>query len=196
MVHLIGIWLALLVLSLEMPYLLPSLADHYNAWRWLGWAVVPSGYLLLVSFVSRLPWPVSTYYAGVPCSCCSACGGFNGVVDLVGSHTEQRRRSAAALPAANQSAGDQYDTGTIFDLSLVASVFQGATRPTGNSWISTRDVRWDDPVSDSYYGSVQGCTPLSRYFVSSHADVECHRGTSGLVAAVDLDSTSVDDRRR
>ncbi len=59
--HLIGIWLLLAVGSLELRYLLMALSEQHNAWRWLGWAAVPSLYLLLVTFARRLPWPFSAY---------------------------------------------------------------------------------------------------------------------------------------
>jgi uncharacterized membrane protein len=59
--HLIGIWLLLAVGSLELRYLMMTLAEQHNAWRWLGWAAVPSLYLLLVTFARRLPWPFSAY---------------------------------------------------------------------------------------------------------------------------------------
>lgn len=49
------------VLALELRYLLMLLSEHYNAWRWLGWALLPSLYLLLVTRVSRLPWPVVAF---------------------------------------------------------------------------------------------------------------------------------------
>ncbi|MBB4820182.1 putative membrane protein [Pseudomonas alcaligenes] len=59
--HVLGCWLILGVLALELRYLLMLLSEHYNAWRWLGWALLPSLYLLLVTRVSRLPWPVVAF---------------------------------------------------------------------------------------------------------------------------------------
>ncbi len=61
LLHLLGVWLLLGVLSLELRYLLMALSEHHNAWRWLGWAAVPSLYLMLITFLPRLPWPVSAY---------------------------------------------------------------------------------------------------------------------------------------
>ncbi|MDO9320067.1 MAG: DUF2339 domain-containing protein, partial [Pseudomonas sp.] len=63
--HVLGCWLLLGLLALELRYLLALLAEHYNAWRWLGWALLPSAYLLLMAQPSatldRLPWPLSAY---------------------------------------------------------------------------------------------------------------------------------------
>jgi len=59
--HVLGCWLLLAVLALELRYLLALLAEHYNAWRWLGWALLPSAYLWLMAQPRRLPWPVSPY---------------------------------------------------------------------------------------------------------------------------------------
>ncbi|MBX9913139.1 MAG: DUF2339 domain-containing protein [Pseudomonadaceae bacterium] len=63
--HVLGCWLLLGLLALELRYLLAQLAEHYNAWRWLGWALLPSGYLWLMAQpqtrLSRLPWPFTAY---------------------------------------------------------------------------------------------------------------------------------------
>lgn len=59
--HVLGCWLILGVLALELRYLFFALAEHYNAWRWLGWALVPSLYLILMGGFPRLPWPVAAY---------------------------------------------------------------------------------------------------------------------------------------
>jgi uncharacterized membrane protein len=59
--HLVGIWLLLAVVSLELRYQLMALAEQHNAWRWLGWASAPSLYIVLMTFVRRLPWPVSAF---------------------------------------------------------------------------------------------------------------------------------------
>mgnify|MGYP001045754935 CR=1 FL=1 len=59
--HVLGCWLILGVLALELRYLFFALAEHYNAWRWLGWALVPSLFLILMGGVRRLPWPVAAF---------------------------------------------------------------------------------------------------------------------------------------
>ncbi|MCY1535798.1 hypothetical protein D9M68_712190 [compost metagenome] len=59
--HVLGCWLILGVLALQLRYLLYLLSEHYNAWRWLGWALLPSGYLLLMATPRQWPWPVSAY---------------------------------------------------------------------------------------------------------------------------------------
>ncbi|MDP3365818.1 MAG: DUF2339 domain-containing protein [Pseudomonas sp.] len=59
--HVFGCWLLLGVLALELRYLLLSLADHYNAWRWLGWALLPTAYLWAMAQARRLPWPVASF---------------------------------------------------------------------------------------------------------------------------------------
>ncbi|NQA46878.1 DUF2339 domain-containing protein, partial [Pseudomonas aeruginosa] len=59
--HVLGCWLLLGVLALELRYLFALLAEQYNAWRWLGWALVPSAYLLLVAGGRSLPWPLRDF---------------------------------------------------------------------------------------------------------------------------------------
>ncbi|WP_394561330.1 DUF2339 domain-containing protein [Aquipseudomonas alcaligenes] len=59
--HVLGCWLILGVLALELRYLLMLLAEHYNAWRWLGWAVLPSAFLLAMAAPRAWPWPVAAY---------------------------------------------------------------------------------------------------------------------------------------
>ncbi|HFH3757988.1 TPA: DUF2339 domain-containing protein, partial [Pseudomonas aeruginosa] len=59
--HVLGCWLLLGGLALELRYLFALLAEQYNAWRWLGWALVPSAYLLLVAGGRSLPWPLRDF---------------------------------------------------------------------------------------------------------------------------------------
>lgn len=59
--HVLGCWLLIGVLALELRYLMLSLADHYNAWRWLGWALLPTAYLWVMAQARRLPWPVAGF---------------------------------------------------------------------------------------------------------------------------------------
>lgn len=47
--HVLGCWLLLGVLALELRYGLLLLSEQYNAWRWLGWAILPSLYLVLAA---------------------------------------------------------------------------------------------------------------------------------------------------
>ncbi|WP_085717899.1 DUF2339 domain-containing protein [Pseudomonas sp. B28(2017)] len=70
--HVLGCWLLMGVLALELHYGLLVLSEQYNAWRWLGWAILPSLYLVLAAEPRAWPWPVSTYsreyrvYAAAP----------------------------------------------------------------------------------------------------------------------------------
>ncbi|EJN29402.1 putative membrane protein, partial [Pseudomonas sp. GM78] len=70
--HVIGCWLLIGVLALELRYGLLLLSEQYNAWRWLGWALLPSLYLVLMAAPRAWPWPVSAYareyrvYAAAP----------------------------------------------------------------------------------------------------------------------------------
>ena len=70
--HVLGCWLLLAVLVLELRYGLLVLSEQYNAWRWLGWALVPSVYLVLMAVPRAWPWPLSNYsreyrlYAALP----------------------------------------------------------------------------------------------------------------------------------
>jgi uncharacterized membrane protein len=70
--HVLGCWLLIGVLALELRYGLLLLSEQYNAWRWLGWAILPSLYLVLMAAPRSWPWPVSTYsreyrlYAALP----------------------------------------------------------------------------------------------------------------------------------
>ncbi|MEK8078607.1 DUF2339 domain-containing protein [Pseudomonas sp. XK-1] len=59
--HVLGCWLLLGVLALELRYLFFALSEHYNAWRWLGWALLPSAYLWLMSLPRQWPWPLAAY---------------------------------------------------------------------------------------------------------------------------------------
>jgi uncharacterized membrane protein len=60
--HIVGCWLGLAVLALEIRYDFIRLSDHVNAWRWLGWASVPAFYLLAAA-QPRFPavWPVTAF---------------------------------------------------------------------------------------------------------------------------------------
>ncbi|WP_077044172.1 DUF2339 domain-containing protein [Pseudomonas sp. KK4] len=70
--HVLGCWLLIGVLALELRYGLLLLSEQYNAWRWLGWAILPSLYLVLMAAPRNWPWPVSAYpreyrfYAAAP----------------------------------------------------------------------------------------------------------------------------------
>jgi uncharacterized membrane protein len=57
--HVLGAWLLITVLSLELRYGLMMLSDSYNAWRWLGWALLPSLYLAAMASPRAWPWPVA-----------------------------------------------------------------------------------------------------------------------------------------
>ena len=59
--HVLGCWMLIGVLALELRYGLLLLSDQYNAWRWLGWAILPSLYLVLAAAPRNWPWPVATY---------------------------------------------------------------------------------------------------------------------------------------
>lgn len=59
--HVLGCWLLLGVLALELRYLFFALSEHYNAWRWLGWALLPSAYLWLMALPRQWPWPLAAY---------------------------------------------------------------------------------------------------------------------------------------
>ncbi|MEO4047094.1 DUF2339 domain-containing protein [Pseudomonas sp. CAU 1711] len=59
--HVLGCWLIIGVLALELRYGLMLLAEHYNAWRWLGWALLPGLYLLAMAAPRAWPWPVAAY---------------------------------------------------------------------------------------------------------------------------------------
>ena len=60
--HVVGCWLGLAVLALEIRYGFILLSDRMNAWRWLGWASVPALYLLAAA-QKRFPaiWPVTVF---------------------------------------------------------------------------------------------------------------------------------------
>ncbi|MEX3775039.1 DUF2339 domain-containing protein [Pseudomonas sp. MYb118] len=70
--HVLGCWLLIGVLALELRFVLLMLSEQYNAWRWLGWAILPSLYLVLMAAPRAWPWPVSAYpreyrlYAAAP----------------------------------------------------------------------------------------------------------------------------------
>lgn len=70
--HVLGCWLLLGVLALELRYALLLLSEQYNAWRWLGWALLPSLYLVSMAAPRSWPWPIVAYsreyrlYAALP----------------------------------------------------------------------------------------------------------------------------------
>ncbi|WP_260962011.1 DUF2339 domain-containing protein [Pseudomonas citri] len=57
--HVLGCWLLMAVLMLELRYGLLLLSEQYNAWRWLAWAILPGLYLVLMATPRSWPWPVS-----------------------------------------------------------------------------------------------------------------------------------------
>ncbi|MBV4480115.1 DUF2339 domain-containing protein [Pseudomonas khavaziana] len=57
--HVLGCWMLIGVLTLELRYGLMLLSSEYSAWRWLGWALLPSLYLVLAAAPRAWPWPVS-----------------------------------------------------------------------------------------------------------------------------------------
>nr|WP_279614027.1 DUF2339 domain-containing protein [Pseudomonas sp. RGM 3321] len=56
--HTTGCLLIIVVLALELRFGLLQLSESYNAWRWLGWAILPSLFLLAMSSERQWPWPV------------------------------------------------------------------------------------------------------------------------------------------
>jgi len=59
--HVLGCWLLIGVLTLELRYGLVLASPPGSAWRWLGWAILPSLYLVLMASPRAWPWPVSTH---------------------------------------------------------------------------------------------------------------------------------------
>ena len=59
--HILGCWLAISVLALELSWAMAQLSEHYNAWRWLGWALLPSLYLLVMTSSRSWTWPIAAY---------------------------------------------------------------------------------------------------------------------------------------
>ncbi|AZF03160.1 DUF2339 domain-containing protein [Pseudomonas sp. R5-89-07] len=59
--HVLGCWMLLGLLALELRYGLLRFTAEYNAWRWLGWAILPSLYLVLAAAPRTFAWPVSAY---------------------------------------------------------------------------------------------------------------------------------------
>ncbi|RRV09337.1 DUF2339 domain-containing protein [Pseudomonas sp. v388] len=57
--HILGCWLVIALLALELRMGLMQLSEQHNAWRWLGWALLPSLYLLAMAHPRSWPWPIS-----------------------------------------------------------------------------------------------------------------------------------------
>lgn len=57
--HVLGCWVLLGVLATELRFALLHLAEQRNAWRWLGWALLPSLYLWAMAARREWPWPVA-----------------------------------------------------------------------------------------------------------------------------------------
>lgn len=59
--HVLGCWLMLSVVALEVRDVAMAFSEPDNAWRWLGWALVPSLYLLAMAAPRQWPWPVAAH---------------------------------------------------------------------------------------------------------------------------------------
>jgi uncharacterized membrane protein len=60
--HVLGCWLMLGLASLELRHLLAALAETPSAWHSLGWALLPSAYLLAMASPKPLPaWPLEAH---------------------------------------------------------------------------------------------------------------------------------------
>jgi len=57
--HVLGCWTLIVVVALDLRGALLALAAEHNAWRWLGWALAPSLYLLAMATQRPWPWPIS-----------------------------------------------------------------------------------------------------------------------------------------
>ncbi len=61
-VHVLGVWWLLGMLALEARAGLAGLAEERNAWRWLGWVVVPLLYLVaMASDLGERFWPIRDF---------------------------------------------------------------------------------------------------------------------------------------
>jgi len=56
--HLLGCWLLLAVLWMQLSF---GLSDFSLTWRGLGWALLPCAFLALMASPCRLPWPVANW---------------------------------------------------------------------------------------------------------------------------------------
>ncbi len=66
--HVLGCWLMLIVLALGARHALLTLAEHANAWRWLGLAAIPSLFLAAMGSKRQWLWPVAAFareYRGI-----------------------------------------------------------------------------------------------------------------------------------
>jgi uncharacterized membrane protein len=62
LLHVVGCWLFLAVLTLELRYGFIALSDRLNAWRWLGWAIAPAAFLLAVTWGKLAKrWPFAEH---------------------------------------------------------------------------------------------------------------------------------------
>lgn len=59
--HALGGWVLLGVVAAELRFVLLQLAEQRNAWRWLGWALLPSLYLWAMASQRPWPWPVAAH---------------------------------------------------------------------------------------------------------------------------------------
>lgn len=59
--HVLGCWLILSVVALQVRDVLMAFSQPDNAWRWLGWALVPSLYLLAMAAPRQWPWPIAAH---------------------------------------------------------------------------------------------------------------------------------------
>jgi len=60
--HILGCWLVLGLVSLELRHLVGELAEARAAWRSFGWALLPAAYLLAMASPRPLPgWPLAAH---------------------------------------------------------------------------------------------------------------------------------------
>ena len=86
--HVLGCWLLIGVLALELRYGLLLLSEHYNAWRWLGWALLPSLYLVLMSVTACLALAGVGLRSRIPCVRCRAFGIVDAGLVLAGQYCQ------------------------------------------------------------------------------------------------------------
>ena len=129
--HVLGCWLLIGVLALELRYGLLLLSEQYNAWRWLGWAILPSLYLLLAAAPRNWPWPVAAYCPRIPLVRRRAVGGADARVVLAGEWRQRWQRRTVAVRAAAQPVGVGSAVRVVRRLCLVAQCGFATGDPQG-----------------------------------------------------------------
>jgi uncharacterized membrane protein len=193
--HVLGCWLLIGVLALEMRYGLLLLSEQYNAWRWLGWAILPSVYLLLAAAPRTWPWPVAAFareyrlYAAAPLAVLMLAWFWlaNGISD--------GNAEPLALRAAAQSIRVGFAVRIVRRLCLVAQCDFAVVHPSGLRRLRHATDRRSFAVRLLHSVGYSRRAPLGRDPVRAGYAARLDAGAGWIVDRLDAHGARADDRR-